>query len=379
MWSNADDQGRLCGDPEEIKYAVCPNIDHITKQDIPDLLQELQENKLILCYDTPKSAAIQMLDWWDANQKMQWAWPSDYQPPEGWQDHLRYKKNAKTVFTQNWPVSGEHSGEDNIVTQVSEEESSGESSGEQLAKEIRAELIRLPDAIDNLAEHEAVKQKLAQMGEQRGCLVKSEVNTPAGRIDLVWEGRGEAVAAFEIDIYEPKAKSLTKLTALGCHHSFVILRTNPAPLQLEQGILLIGLGKERESSKEKEIKNKKETITKRGRGRGRGNSPESSGEKPSPSLTTNQPEILRELTQCFKIEWGRVPAREPDKIIPREPGARESAQLRDLAKELSARGGVPLGYIKEAFREAAGQKKFHISYVRAILLDWLGIARGPPD
>ena len=24
MWANADDQGRLCGDPEEIKYSVCP-------------------------------------------------------------------------------------------------------------------------------------------------------------------------------------------------------------------------------------------------------------------------------------------------------------------------------------------------------------------
>ena len=130
MWANADDQGRLCGDPEEIKYAVCPNIDHITKQDIPFLLKELQDNKLILCYDTPKSAAIQMLDWWDANQKMQWAWPSEYSPPEGWQDHLRYKKDAKTVCRLNWPVSGESSGEDNIVAQVSEVESSGESSGE---------------------------------------------------------------------------------------------------------------------------------------------------------------------------------------------------------------------------------------------------------
>ena len=119
MWANADDQGRLGGDPEEIKYAVCPNIDHITKQDIPDLLQELQENKLILCYDSQESPAIQMLDWWDANQKMQWAWPSDYPPPEGWQDHLRYKKDAKTVFSSNWPLSGERS-----------PENSGDNSGE---------------------------------------------------------------------------------------------------------------------------------------------------------------------------------------------------------------------------------------------------------
>jgi len=271
MWSNSDDQGRLCGDPEEIKYAVCPNIDHITKQDIPDLLQELQDNKLILCYDTPKSAAIQMLDWWDANQKMQWAWPSDFQPPEGWQDHLRYKKDAKTVFTQNWPISGERSGEDNIIAQVSGDEYSGERSGET---------TEIPP-----------------------------------------------------------------------------LTTPPS---------------------------KKETKTKRGkrRGRGRGNSPESSGEKstPSPRAPPSEIEILHRLTERFKREWGRVKAEDLDKIIPRKPTAKESAQLRDLAKELSAAGGCPLETIDEAFRDVAGQPqpKMHIWYVRKVLRAWLGLERGPP-
>jgi len=251
MWSNADDQGRLCGDPEEIKYAVCPNIDHITKQDIPPLLKELQDNKLILCYDTPKSAAIQMLDWWDANQKMQWAWPSDYQPPEGWKDHLRYKKDAKTVFTQNWPVSGEHSGEDNIVTQVSNEESSGESSGE--TTEI------------------------------------SPLITP----------------------------SL-----------------------------------------------KKETITIRGKRRGRGNSPEHSGEKPPSSLTGST--LYDHLVDTFPKAFGR------------KPDSRETAQLRDLGKEISAAGGATAAQVFDAFKEACDHNKFRVSYVRAILLDWLGLARSPP-
>ena len=95
MWVNADDQGRLCGDPEEIKYSCCPNIDHITKTDVPGVLRELKDNALILCYDTPKSSAIQIIDWWDPHRSPQWSWPSDYQPPEGWQDHLRYKKDAK--------------------------------------------------------------------------------------------------------------------------------------------------------------------------------------------------------------------------------------------------------------------------------------------
>lgn len=122
MWANADDQGRLCGDPDEIKYSCCPNIDHITKADIPELLTELAENKLTALYDTPKSSVIQILDWWDI-QRPQWAWPSTYPPPDGWQDRLRYKKSAKEVATYNWPSQ--------VSAQVSEDNSSGECSGEQ--------------------------------------------------------------------------------------------------------------------------------------------------------------------------------------------------------------------------------------------------------
>ncbi len=249
MWSNADDQGRLCGDPEEIKYAVCPNIDHITKQDILGLLQELQDNNLILCYDTPKSAAIQMLDWWDANQKMQWAWPSDYQPPEGWQDHLRYKKDAKTVVKRNWPVSGEDSGEDNIISRVSSEESSGERSGET-----------------------------------------------------------------------------TEIPPL----------TTPY-------------------SKTKTIRVKR---------RGRGNSPEGSGEKSSPSLTGSP--LFDYFNEVFPKAFGR------------KPDSRETAQLRDLGKEISSAGGATAGQVHDAFKEACDLNKFSISYVRAVLLAWLGRERGPP-
>ena len=303
MWANADDQGRLVGDPEEVKYAVCPNVDHITKQDIPELLKELEANELILCYNTPKSAAIQILDWWNVMRKLQWAWPSDYPPPEGWQDHLRYKKDAKTVITLNWPVSGENSGETGINAQVNKESSSGDNPGEN-------------------------------PGETG---INAQVNKESSSGDNPGENSGEKVENSPL--------------------------TTPY------------LEKEKEMEKEEE--------------EGEGNSPEDSAEEPfstsnsgekipSPSLTADTSQILRELTQCFKREFGRVPASNPDKVIPREPNAREAAQLRDLAKNLSADGGVPLDFIKQAYREAAGQDKHHISYVRAVLLDWLGLARSPP-
>ena len=106
IWANADDQGRLCGDPEEVKYICCPNIDHITKADVPGLLEELEHHNLIRVYGTPRSPAIQILDWWDI-QRPQWAWPSEYPPMDGWKDRLRYKRGASTVVAENWPSSGE--------------------------------------------------------------------------------------------------------------------------------------------------------------------------------------------------------------------------------------------------------------------------------
>ena len=106
LWANADDQGRLCGDPEEVKYTCCPNIDHITKADIPGLLEELQNNHLIQVYETPVSAAIQLLDWWDI-QRPQWAYPSEFPAPEGWRDRLRYHRSPTEVITQNWVPPGQ--------------------------------------------------------------------------------------------------------------------------------------------------------------------------------------------------------------------------------------------------------------------------------
>jgi hypothetical protein len=284
MWVNADDQGRLCGDPEEIKYSCCPSIDHITKADVPGVLKELENNGLILRYDTPKSPAIQIIDWWDPHRSPQWAWPSDYQAPEGWLDHLRYKKDAKTVLTLNWPVSGE----DTNSSQVSTNNLSGEHSGE----------------------------------ETEDTQVSADNRS------------GEA---------------LEKL--------------RPFP-QTPTPPLIKGKGKGGR------------------RGRGRGNSPEDSaersGEEPSPSpasLSRQEREVYDSLLENYRLRFGRPLPPDYQKIKPREPGYRELAQLRDLAKEIFAAGGCEFPMVKKAFDEASGQHKQHISYVRAVLLDWLGVER----
>ncbi len=76
-------------------------------------------------YNTTKTEAIQILDWWDV-QRPQWAWPSQYPPPEGWHDHLRYKKGVKEVVTLNWSVSGETQNGTQVIAQVSNKVGSGE-------------------------------------------------------------------------------------------------------------------------------------------------------------------------------------------------------------------------------------------------------------
>ncbi|MBA7534681.1 hypothetical protein ES705_26930 [subsurface metagenome] len=263
MWANADDQGRLPGDPEEIKYACCPNIDHIAKADIPALLQELDKNNLIKVYTTSKTQAIQILDWWDVHRP-QWAWPSQYPPPEGWQDHLRYKRGAKEVVKENW------------FSQVSENNVSGEQGA--------------PTQVSNKI------------------------------------GSGE---------------------------------TTPQPLLTTY-------------RKEERGKRKEE----------RGNSPEtqkgSQVRKPSPSpsdLCTDRNKISDKLIENFSHWFGTVEARNPEEVIPRSPGGKDLAQLRDLAEELLRGGGVPLDYIRQAFREASGQteeSKHSVSYVAAILREFLG-------
>lgn len=251
MWINADDQGRISGDPDEIKYATCPNLSEISKEDIPALLEELTATKpaLIKVYTTSKTEAIQMLDWWE-EQKLQWAYPSEYPPPEGWTDHLRFHATPKEIKTENWPPPG------------------------RLSNELLPS--KLPSAPPNALPN-ALPSRLQE----------SPLTTPS----------------------------------------------------------------EKENEKEK------------GKRRGRGILPSALG-SPSPSLTDLS--LFKFLQDTFPQAFGK------------KPDSREIAQLRDLGKEISSAGGATVEQVYDAFKEACSMKKFSVRYVRAILLDWLGVARAPP-
>jgi hypothetical protein len=259
MWINADDQGRLSGDPDEIKYSTCPNLPAIALNEIPELLSELERQRLILCYNSTTTAAIQMLDWW-REQTIQWAYPSEFSPPENWNDHLRYHPTPKEIITENWPPP-------------------------VLAS-------RLPSTL------------------------ASTLPSPE--------------AAAESERPAPPPPSLT------------------------------------EKGKEK--------------GEGEGRLPSVLGSTtPSPDdLSTDRNKISTALLDNFQHWFGRVDAKDPETVIPRKPTGKELAQMRDLVTWLIDGGGVPIEYIRQAFREAAGtgsQSKMSVSYVKAILAGWLGIPK----
>ncbi len=114
--------------------------------------------------------------------------------------------------------------------------------------------------------------------------------------------------------------------------------------------------KERKSQREKLPPNKK---TKKKEEEEEGRLPSTLGSNlPSPSPVIFQ----NTFRQYFFDTWGRP------------PNSRELKQLKDLQFEIYT-AAVTDKQIHDAFKEAAVQNKLHVSYVRAVLLAWLGIER----
>jgi len=100
--ANADDQGRLAADPQMLKWNVCPNIDEITTTDIPHLLQAMEVQALVIVYKDDAHLVLQLSLWWEDQAAMQWAYPSQFLPPDDWHDRLRFRNQGR-VITINWP------------------------------------------------------------------------------------------------------------------------------------------------------------------------------------------------------------------------------------------------------------------------------------
>ena len=102
IMANADDQGRILAEPQMLKWDVCPNVDDIGPDDVVEALRAMEQQDLIRVYDAGGVKALQLLHWWTDQASMQWAYPSDFAPPDGWNDRLRFRQ-AGQVITINWP------------------------------------------------------------------------------------------------------------------------------------------------------------------------------------------------------------------------------------------------------------------------------------
>lgn len=92
----ADDQGRLPGDPRQLKAMVCPMREELTPSNIPEFLTELANAGLIIHYSNSSTAYIQIAKWWDYQSAMRRIFPSHYPPPPGWSDHVKGVSGGQT-------------------------------------------------------------------------------------------------------------------------------------------------------------------------------------------------------------------------------------------------------------------------------------------
>jgi len=109
LFSNADDQGRIKGHPLFLRSAIFP-YDNIPEDQIKADLAAIESIGSVHVYEIDGMPYIQIAGWWKY-QSPQWAYPSPIQPPTGWTDRLRYRKDGH-VHTQNWDTMGGFLGND---------------------------------------------------------------------------------------------------------------------------------------------------------------------------------------------------------------------------------------------------------------------------
>lgn len=103
---SADDQGRGDAASDVVKWYICPNVDEITRDDIPGIFAEMVEQGMVLVYqDGEGEQLFQIVQWW-RYQNPQWAQPSKYPAPEGWMDRERYNVRGGDYVETNWDQPG---------------------------------------------------------------------------------------------------------------------------------------------------------------------------------------------------------------------------------------------------------------------------------
>lgn len=87
--AQADDQGRLQGEPRVVAALCMPLIRSATERRVAHWLAEIAAAGLIARYESDGRELIQLLGWWENQGAPRRAYPSRYPAPEGWDDRVR--------------------------------------------------------------------------------------------------------------------------------------------------------------------------------------------------------------------------------------------------------------------------------------------------
>lgn len=89
MLTQADDQGRMLGDPKVIKSLCMPLVNRASPKAIAKWLEQIETQGMIVRYEVDGTSLIQFVNWWDHQSGMKKSYPSRLQPPTGWTDRIR--------------------------------------------------------------------------------------------------------------------------------------------------------------------------------------------------------------------------------------------------------------------------------------------------
>lgn len=83
----ADDQGRMQGDPGSVLVACFPKLlNVVTLADVVTAIDELKKARMVLVYRSSGETFLQIAGWWRWQQGMRRAYASRFSPPRGWTD-----------------------------------------------------------------------------------------------------------------------------------------------------------------------------------------------------------------------------------------------------------------------------------------------------
>jgi len=101
LFANADDQGRLSANAALIRAQTLA-YDDVPLKEVEGYLQLLADAGFLQVYEADGQRCIQLLNWWNNQDWMQYANPSKLPSPVGWTDRVRLTVTRGGIVTYNW-------------------------------------------------------------------------------------------------------------------------------------------------------------------------------------------------------------------------------------------------------------------------------------